>query len=131
MPGKFPAVRCVSFRFSLAVLCGLCAPMLAQRSVQHLPLDGAWQFRQTATEPIAADRVGTHAGTTDSREAYTGLRSVRMLREPDEWGRSLAFVVNGIPIFAKGQTLREHQGRSSKSVSSRPKHSGVEGPAVR
>lgn len=35
-------------------------------------------------------------------EVKTGLRSVELRRSPDQWGKSFAFVVNGIPIFAKG-----------------------------
>ena len=37
-----------------------------------------------------------------SRSSKTGLRSVVLHRELDQWGRSFEFVVNGIPIFAKG-----------------------------
>ena len=38
----------------------------------------------------------------DARDTKTGLRSVVLRRELDKWGRSFEFVVNGIPIFAKG-----------------------------
>jgi beta-mannosidase len=38
----------------------------------------------------------------DAKDAKTGLRSVVLKRELDEWGRSFEFVVNGIPVFAKG-----------------------------
>lgn len=38
----------------------------------------------------------------DSQDVKTGLRSVVLRRERDKWGRSFEFVVNGIPIFAKG-----------------------------
>ncbi len=36
------------------------------------------------------------------RKTEAGLRSVVLRREPDKWGRSFEFVVNGIPVFAKG-----------------------------
>ena len=37
-----------------------------------------------------------------STELTTGLRSVELRRTPDSWGTSFTFVVNGIPVFAKG-----------------------------
>jgi len=38
----------------------------------------------------------------DRTQLRTGLRSLELRRVPDEWGKSFTFVVNGIPIFAKG-----------------------------
>jgi len=35
-------------------------------------------------------------------EVKTGLRSVELRRAADQWGKSFEFVVNGIPVFAKG-----------------------------
>ena len=44
----------------------------------------------------------TAAHATLTAERTTGLRTVRLLREKDQWGRSFGFAVNGVRIFAKG-----------------------------
>jgi len=38
----------------------------------------------------------------DRREVQLGLRTIELRQQPDEWGRSFTFVVNGLPIFARG-----------------------------
>ena len=40
--------------------------------------------------------------TVDQAKVRTGLRSLVLRRDPDHWGRSMEFVINGIPIFGKG-----------------------------
>lgn len=38
----------------------------------------------------------------DTASARVGIRTVELRQEPDQWGKSFAFVVNGVPVFAKG-----------------------------
>jgi beta-mannosidase len=38
----------------------------------------------------------------DNRAYQVGLRTIELRQQLDQWGRSFAFVVNGVPIFAKG-----------------------------
>jgi beta-mannosidase len=47
-------------------------------------------------------QAGTGGQVSEARKTKAGLRSVELRRQPDKWGRSFEFVVNGIPVFAKG-----------------------------
>ncbi len=48
--------------------------------------------------------VSLHQGDTelDQRSYQLGLRTIELRQEADQWGRSFEFMVNGVPIFAKG-----------------------------
>jgi len=48
----------------------------------------------------ASIRIGRE--TAARAELTTGLRSVELRRQADQWGKSFEFVVNGISVFAKG-----------------------------
>ena len=56
-------------------------------------------------QPLYEFKAQIGTGTqqvSDERAVKTGLRSIVLDRHPDKWGRSFQFVVNGVPIFAKG-----------------------------
>ena len=47
--------------------------------------------------------VSVKAGKSDdAMTKQTGLRSIELRRQPDQWGKSFEFVINGVPVFAKG-----------------------------
>ena len=48
-------------------------------------------------------RLGKEIGA--QTRLTTGLRSAELRRQPDQWGKSYEFVINGIPIFAKGADM--------------------------
>lgn len=58
---------------------------------------GAQPLYDLRVELLAAD--GT---VVDTHAKRLGLRTLRLVRERDQWGESFAFAVNGVRIFAKG-----------------------------
>ncbi|HZM10512.1 MAG TPA: glycoside hydrolase family 2 protein [Candidatus Limnocylindrales bacterium] len=81
-----------------------------QPGVNHvtLPIDISnpqlWYPAGYGAQPIYKFQVQLKSAkqTLDEATAKTGLRSIVLRREPDQWGRSFEFVVNGIPVFGKG-----------------------------
>jgi beta-mannosidase len=73
-----------------------------------LPLDiikpDLWYPAGYGAQPIYKFSARVRVGelVEDRATALTGLRSIVLRREPDQWGRSFEFVVNGIPVFGKG-----------------------------
>lgn len=50
-------------------------------------------------------KVRDSNGDTQELRRVTGLRTVELRRQKDQWGKSMEFVINGIPVFAKGANL--------------------------
>ena len=84
------------------------ASVHAGRNVIDLPIEirqpKLWYPAGYGEQPLYEFRAQVGAGgqTVEERRAKAGLRSVVLRRQPDKWGRSFEFVVNGIPVFANG-----------------------------
>ncbi len=63
-----------------------------------------WWPNGYGAQPLYTAEVSLYRDdkTLDRKRFQLGLRTLELRREPDEFGTSFTFVINGIPIFAKG-----------------------------
>jgi beta-mannosidase len=69
-----------------------------------IPNPQIWWPNGYGAQPLYRASVELHQDDIllERRECQLGLRTLELRQQPDEWGRSFTFVVNGLPIFAKG-----------------------------
>ena len=77
------------------------------RNTVALPLEIArparWFPAGYGAQPLYRFTATLHTKSGDeTRGTRIGLRSLELRRDVDKWGRSFEFIVNGIPIYAKG-----------------------------
>lgn len=63
-----------------------------------------WWPNGYGAQPLYKVSVEVSQGTAqlDQKAYQLGLRTIELRQKPDEWGKSFTFVVNDLPVFAKG-----------------------------
>jgi beta-mannosidase len=51
---------------------------------------------------VTVELLDEGGNLVDQDQKRIGLRTLRLVREPDQWGESFCFAANGVPFFSKG-----------------------------
>lgn len=74
------------------------------RLTLHVDSPQLWWPNGLGEQPLyqAQVELANHGRCLEERNFQVGLRQLELCQEPDRWGKTFTFVVNGVPIFAKG-----------------------------
>lgn len=69
-----------------------------------IPRPALWWPNGLGPQPLYnfRARLVVNGRLRDQASTRTGLRSLELRQQPDQWGKSFEFVINGVPVFAKG-----------------------------